>query len=133
MKKVAIFILLSLILSGGCSKQVRITDDIKLCCSKPKNLNLVMNGKLLCSNIEEVWFDNPYLYGWFYSEGKNYTMFIFDISNQEILTDNKAREKILELQLPVNRWTNYAEIFNESITDHGRRNHFFENIEKLNQ
>ncbi len=122
--KTAVLILSSLILSGGCSRQVRITDDIRLCDGRSDRLNLVVDGELRCSNINDVWLDNACLYGWFYSEG-NYTMFLFDILTRKILTGDNARRKISELQLPVDQWTNHAEIFNEFVTDHERRSRFF--------
>ena len=123
-------LLLSIVLfSSGCSKNdIVIKNDIILR-GKEKKLYLIANKNIICHNIHDIWIKDDYVYGWFYSTENKYMMFIFDVSTKTIQIDNEAKNKISELQLPLNNWTDYSEIFGKYITNHERRNMFFQNID----
>ena len=76
---------------------------------------------------------DDYIYGWFYSPGNKYMMFIFDVSTKTIKYDNEAKNKIYELKLPLDNWTDYSEIFGQHITNPNRRNMFFQNIDVVHR
>lgn len=119
--------------SAGCSKkEICITDNIILR-GKEKKIHLIVDKNIVCRNIYDVWVQDNYIYGWFYSAENKYVMFKFNISAKTIQLGNSAKNKINELQLPLNNWTDYSEIFDDHMTNHVRRNLFFQNIDAIRQ
>lgn len=119
--------------SAGCSKkEICVTDNIILR-GKEKKIYLIVDKNIICRNIYDVWVQDNYIYGWFYSAENKYIMFKFNISAKTIQFGNSAKNKINELQLPLKNWTDYSEIFDDHITNHARRNQFFQNIDVIRQ
>lgn len=121
------------LVSTGCSKkEICVTDNIILR-GKEKKIHLIVDKNIVCGNIYDVWVQNNYIYGWFYSAENKYIMFKFNISAKTIQVGNSAKNRINELQLPLNNWTDYSEIFDDHITNQVRHNLFFQNIDAIRQ
>ena len=118
---------------SGCSKNDIVIKNNIILRGKEKKLYLIADEDIVCNNIHDVWIIDDYVYGWFYSPGNKYMMFIFDVSTKTIKYDNEAKNKIYELKLPLDNWTDYSEIFGKLITNHKRRNMFFQNIDVVRQ
>ena len=114
---------------SGCSKNDIVIKNNIILRGKEKKLYLIADEDIVCNNIHDVWIIDDYVYGWFYSRENKYMMFIFDVSTKTIQIDNEAKNKINELKLPLNNWTDYSEIFGKHITNSNRRNMFFQNID----
>ena len=118
---------------SGCSKNDIVIKNNIILHGKEKKLYLIADKNIVCNNIHDIWIMDDYIYGWFYSPGNKYMMFIFDVSTKTIKYDNEAKNKIYELKLPLDNWTDYSEIFGKLITNHKRRNMFFQNIDVVRQ
>ena len=118
---------------SGCSKNDIVIKNNIILRGKEKKLYLIADEDIVCNNIHDVWIIDDYVYGWFYSRENKYMMFIFDVSTKTIQIDNEAKNKIYELKLPLDNWTDYSEIFGKLITNHKRRNMFFQNIDVVRQ
>ena len=118
---------------SGCSKNDIVIKNNIILRGKEKKLYLIADEDIVCNNIHDVWIIDDYVYGWFYSPGNKYMMFIFDVSTKIIKYDNEAKNKIYELKLPLDNWTDYSEIFGKHITNSNRRNMFFQNIDVVRQ
>lgn len=127
-----LFFLIALVSTECSKKEICVTDNIVLR-GKEKKIHLIVDKNIVCSNIYDVWIQDNYIYGWFYSAENKYVMFKFNISAKTIQLGNSAKNKINELQLPLNTWTDYSEIFDVHITNHVRRNLFFQNIDAIRQ
>ena len=118
---------------SGCSKNDIVIKNNIILRGKEKKLYLIADEDIVCNNIHDVWIIDDYVYGWFYSPGNKYMMFIFDVSTKTLKYDNEAKNKIYELKLPLDNWTDYSEIFGKHITNSNRRNMFFQNIDVVRQ
>ena len=122
-------LLFMILFLSGCSKNDIVIKNNIILRGKEKKLYLIADKDIVCNNIHDVWIIDDYVYGWFYSRENKYMMFIFDVSTKTIKYDNEAKNKIYELKLPLDNWTDYSEIFGKLITNHKRRNMFFQNID----
>ena len=126
-------LLFMVLFPSGCSKNNIVIKNNIILHGKEKKLYLIADKNIVCNNIHDIWIMDDYVYGWFYSPENKYMMFIFDVSTKTIKYDNEAKNKIYELKLPLDNWTDYSEIFGKHITNSNRRNMFFQNIDVVHR
>lgn len=125
--KKTFFLFIVLLFIVGCSKTINITKDIKLVSNDNRTITIVVKDTILIDKVYDIWFDRNYLYGYYY-EKNIYIMFILNTENFNLVKGKEARNKIVELQLPVTRWTNYPELSGDFISDKSRRDYFMSKI-----
>ena len=132
-KKILVFSLFIILFLASCQNNDIVIKNNIILRGKEKKLYLIVDRNVICSNIFDIWVIDNYVYGWFYSADNKYIMFIFDISMQNIQTGDAAKNKINKLQLPLNNWMDYSEVFESHIINKSKYDQFFHNIHIIKQ
>ena len=117
------FIFIVLLFICGCSKTINVTKDIKLASNDNRTITVIVKNTVSIDKVYDIWLDRNYLYGYYYEE-KVYLMFLLNTENFDLVKGEKARNKIVELQLPLTQWTNYPELSGDFVSDKSRRDYF---------
>lgn len=122
-----LFLFIVLLFIVGCSKTINVTGNIKLVSNDKRMITIIAKDTILLDKVCDIWFDRNYLYGYYY-EKNVYLMFMLNTENFNLVKGKEARNKIVELQLPVTQWTNYPELSGDFVSDKSRRDDFMSKI-----
>ena len=115
-------------MAQGCVGKIDITDDVSI--YKPSAASsyaIVLNSRI--DEISDFWKLGDYFYGYHYRGGQ-YEMFAVDLKCHQFYYGDAASRFVCKKGLPVDRWTNPAELFGTLITDRNRRAAFLQNCQK---
>lgn len=109
----------------GCTKDFALTDTVRIKMAIGKDA-YIETADLRITQITDFWKLKDYFYGYHY-KGNEYEMFIVDLKTNHAIVGESACAEIFVLGLPVDRWTNPAELFGEFVSDNDRRCRFLQN------
>lgn len=112
---------------------INIGNGIKLRKGADRTIVIVNNQKIIVNDIYDLWFQDGCLYGYHYDNNRKYGLFFLEVLSPKVYYDLEASNLIYKNMIPTNQWTNYSEIFTNSISDYKRREKFLENIAIYNK
>ena len=123
--KAFLLVLVCMLSACNIGEKIDITDDVSI--YKPSAASsyaIVLNSRI--DEISDFWKLGDCFYGYHYRGGQ-YEMFAVDLKCHQFYYGDAASRFVCKKGLPVDRWTNPAELFGTLITDRNRRAAFLQN------